>query len=249
MEAKFINPWFVHTNFSAGRHTAPSANMEEYARDQCHDVAEAMLSLHLNYTLTQKRNLFVYLVQLGIDIYGSVVAGNRFRGQGGLDSGRKNPLVLAALALNDTGMLSWSDRQQRNIFHEDRQTFIVDEGDVGRSVIAPRLPYGPGDDGLPEWGEAHTVNPARDDSRWGAAYRTNNACNCGAALATLMLTGGREAWNWEPYFLYYAGRYWFEQGGGTVSDQRNSAPNRITPFAFNMLKAYRNTYLTYPASP
>ena len=239
VEAYFQRPWFCQMDNSPSRYISPLNNMPEYGRDQSHQVGDAMLSLHLNYSNAQKRNLFIRLVQYGIDLYGSVKAGTLFMDNGGLNVGRKAPLVLAACALKDPELLEWADADRHFVFHEDRQTFIVQQSDVGRIMYTAdgrvRETYLQEHVGMPEWGEKHTSNPTRDGSNWDILYRhSNGGPVMGNFLAILLATGGRAAWNWEPFFLYQD-RFWSIEKNG----QYSGLPNAMNSFVIEMMSQYR----------
>lgn len=250
VEGYFERPWFAQMEGSAARYIAPSNSMPEYGRDQAQRLSLGLLSLHLNYTDAQKEKLYVRLVQYGIDLYGSVRSGTVFVDNGGLNAGRKAPLVLAGLALNDANILQWADAAQHFVFQEDRQTWFVTQSDVGRAMLQeatkPRETYLQSHVGMPEWGEKHTSQPVRDDSRWGAAfYRWIGGTWMGNVLMAHLTTGGVQAWNHQPLFAY-SDRYWELE----KNSQTFSAPNDISPFVYQMWAAYRGASpATIPPPP
>ncbi len=237
LESSFAIPWTALHHTAACQSMSP-AQMPNYGRDQAQLVGDAMLSLHLNHTNAQKEKLFIRMVQYGIDIHGTVKAGALFMDNGGLNPGRKAPLVLAAVALNETELKKSANAAQTFKFAEDRQTFVVQQSDVGRVMYTadgrPRETYRQEHVGLPEWGEQHISTPNRDASNWNAFYRHTNAPLFGNVLATALLAGGRATWNWEPCFNYYLGRFWPIEKKG----QLLTLPNAINSFAFNMGVAY-----------
>lgn len=240
VEGYLQRPWFCQMDNSPSRYISPQDNMPEYGRDQAHQLGDAMLSLHLNYSNAQKRNLYIRLVQYGIDIHGSVKAGTMFMDNGGLNVGRKAPLVLAACALKDPELLKWADGGQNFVFHEDRQTFIVQQSDVGRQMYTAdgrvRETYRQEHVGMPEWGEKHSSNPSRDGSNWDILYRhSNGGPVMGNFLAILLTTGGRAVWNWEPFFLYQD-RFWNIEKNG----QYSGLPNAMNSFVIQMMSQYRD---------
>src|SRR5690606_29785791 len=147
------------------RYIHASSNQPEYGRDIADAIGEALIVLHQNYTNEEKRMLYIRLVQLGIDIHSSAKAGNVWLDLGGINPGRKAPLVLAALALNDPDIAEYADASEHFIFQEDRQTWYVTEDDVGRTLYSadnrPREQYTEEHVGLPEWGEQHTKQKIR----------------------------------------------------------------------------------------
>lgn len=254
VEPRFERPWFAIAEGASVQSMSPANNMPKYGRDQAQLLSLGLLSLHLNYTDLQKEKLYVRIVQYGIDIYGAVKAGMNYRGQGGQDNGRKAAMVLAGLAFNDAAILEWADAAKHFVFGEDKQTFYITQADVGRVMYTadgrPRETYTQDMVGLPEWGEAHGVNPSNDASNWATAYyRWAGGAQHGNVLA-LRLTavrqttsgpksGGMEAWNYMALFDYQD-RYWNIESQGGQTNQSWSAPNNISPFVYEMWQAYRN---------
>lgn len=255
VEGYFVRPWFAHMEGSPARYIAPLNNMPEYGRDQAQMLSLGLLSLHLNYSDAQKEKLYIRLVQCGIDVFGAVKNGMVYLDYGGLNCGRKAPLVLAALALNDANMKVYADAAQKFIFQDDRQIWIVTQSDIGREIYPKeqdgrvREPYTQAHVGLPEWGSQHTKNNKWDGSNWDVFYRHINGGPLAAhSLFAILLEGGRAAWNWEPFFLYHD-RFWSIEGQNGYTGQKEGAPNNINKFAFNMWKAYRGTLSIPPPTP
>lgn len=238
VEGYFGQSWVAIAEGDAVQAMSPK-QMPNYGRDAARLISHGMLSLHLNYTNAQKEKLYIQMVQYGIDIYGSLKAGMNFRGAGGLNNGRKAPVVLAGLALNDANIKEWSDRNRHNVFGEDKQMFYVSQYDVDlpryQEVGNPRYPYTQAMIGTAEWGDQHEIYPQRDDSNWGASYRWIGGAQLGNVLAIRLTAGGIAAWN-HPVLFDYQDRYWAKEK--TV--QTYSAPNDISPFVYQMWAAYRD---------
>ena len=108
----FERVWPDH--FSPGsdftQHTSPSQNMPNYGTQYAELVGQASLLLMLDEgeLVSQqghnKDTLLVRLVQLGIDLYEVVDNGGFWRGAGGLNHGRKWPIMFAGLMLDHDGM-------------------------------------------------------------------------------------------------------------------------------------------------
>jgi hypothetical protein len=222
-----------------------SDNQEIYGREIANASGIALLSLHLNYSNAQKRDLFVYLVQQGLDLHGRVLAGGDWQGEGGHDHGRKMMMVLAGAALNDGNILNWVDGRQHYLFQEDKQTFYVSLSDVGRLLYTAdgrqRDLYSAAMVGLPEWGEQHARSPQRDASNWNASYRWVGSQMMAHALMAQLTRGAVAAWNW-PAFFDYIDRY--ESKGGPEL----TGANATLPFVQNMWTAYRRLGSADPAA-
>ena len=243
VEQYFAKPWFAHMEGSPARYIAPFNHMPEYGRDQAQQISLALLSLHLNYTDMQKERLYVSMVQYGIDIYGAVRNGMVYLDYGGLNAGRKAPLVLAGLALGDSEILEYANAARHFIFQEDRTTWFVNQSDVGRVMYQgdgrPRESYVQSHVGMPEWGESHTKQINRDASNWASAYyRWVGGAWQGNILALRLTAGGEAAWNHQPVFSY-ADRYWSIEGTRGVTGQTFTGTNSISPFVYKMWATYR----------
>lgn len=220
--AKFQRPWAEFVTDNQARYLHALKNQPEYGRDIANTIGDGLMLLHMDYSMEEKQTLYIRMVQLGIDIYSAAQAGAVWLDLGGINPGRKAPLVLAALALDDSGMAEYADAEQHFIFQDDRQTWYVTQDDVGRSLYTadsrPREEYIQTDVGLPEWGEQHTKQPVRDGRNWNAYYR--DICN-GAlithALAMQLTAGAVELWNWPAFFDYHDRAFEIDQSnaGGT----------------------------------
>ena len=251
VEGYFDKHWVTVHEGNSVQVISPIQNMPKYGRDQAHLVSVGLLSLNLNYTDTQKEKLDIRMVQYGIDIYGATKIGQIWTDGGGQNNGRKAPLLLAGMALNDMGMLEWANGSKRvtnkfgypvQPFAEDSQTWVVGQSDVGRYVdnsdpARPRVTYDQTHVGMPEWGERHATFPQLDTSTWGVGttYRWIGGAQLGCALAFRLMPNGMSAWN-HPVFFDYGDRYWsIEKINPTWS-----APNGINPFVWQMYQTYRS---------
>lgn len=240
VESYFEKPWMAIAEGDSVQAMSPK-QMPNYGRDAANLLNHGLLSLHLNYADAQKERLYIRIVQYGIDVFGSVRDGMNFRGAGGLNNGRKAPMVLAGLALNNPAIKAWSDREQHNVFGEDKQVFYVAQSDVDRPRYTAdgnvREPYTVAMIGTPEWGEQHEAYPQRDASNWGSAsYRWIGGAQLGNALAIRLATGGISAWNRTVFFEYHD-RYWEREKQSPTW----SGVNGISSFVYQMWAAYRNS--------
>lgn len=120
-EALYRQPW-IDTNVFL--FDAPASYMPSYGEHVAFADSYAGLLLMLNFPAGQKVNLTNYLVQYGIDLYGCVQAGVGWPAFGGHHSGRKLPIILAGILLNDAGMKDVSANHP-DIFGEDMQTMYI----------------------------------------------------------------------------------------------------------------------------
>jgi hypothetical protein len=103
---RFEKPWIDHTAGFTSQSMHPLDNMPDYGRDITELVGQVALSLNLDYTDEQKKDLLIRFVQLGIDNYGIVANGGItvWGADGGHQMGRKFPILFAAAMLNDVSM-------------------------------------------------------------------------------------------------------------------------------------------------
>ncbi len=221
--------WNEHDTNWQQRAVQASNNQPVYGREIANRNGEMLLLLHLDFTNAEKRDLFVGLVQQGLDTYGRLLEGGRWVSNGGHNAGRKMPMLLAGLALGDQEIISAADRDEDDDrFQEDGQTFIVSQEDVDRGVG-----YTSDWIGTPEWGIRHASDPSRDDPSWSASYRWIGSAMIGHGLAARLTPGAMEAWNWPPFFAYMD-RY-FDEDTRPTNDT-----NGIQAFQRSMWEAYRN---------
>ena len=101
--------------------------MPDYGREVGFAVSYASLLLALDFSAQQKELLTNYLVQYGIDLFGCLEAGYRgWQAWGGHGSGRKLPIILAGILLDEPRMKQVSSLYP-NKFGEDMQTIYVAE--------------------------------------------------------------------------------------------------------------------------
>jgi len=238
VETYFERPWLEQNPNWTARYIHPAENQPAYGRDMANRLALGLLSLHLNYSTAEKEKLYIRLVQYGLDIYGTALEGGAWEDLGGHNQGRKMPLLLAGLALNEPDILAYADASKHFIFQEDRQTWFVTEEDVGRKLHTaddrPREPYTKEDVGIAEWGEQHTRQKVRDGRNWDAYYRIICLTSeMGHALAAHLTEGAVKTWNWAPFFAYMDRGFDIEGGNATGKS------NTLDPFVVAMWNAYR----------
>jgi hypothetical protein len=249
--AYFARPWIeINTQFG-GREMHPVNNQPDYGRDLSNRLEVGLLSLQLNYTNAQKRDLMVRLVQYGIDVYGSAVTGGFWVEAGGHNQGRKMPLLLAATVLNNAAIRAYGNTALHNIFQEDRQTFYVSQKEVdvtNSSTWNPDLragtpePYTTLDIGLADWGIAHLKDGKQDNKAWSATYRDVAGGATFGHVLTAHIMGLRPVWNWNPIFDYFDRYYLFLKAKLKLSG------NDPSVFEMQMWAAYRN-FSVAPVTP
>jgi hypothetical protein len=208
---EFERVWLDHLDLWNGRFLHPSGNMEDYARDFTSKFNCASLLLMLDLPEADKEILLVRLVQIGIDMNAIVESGADWGNDGGgHGSGRKWPILLAGILLDDPAMMAVGTKYPPRTFQEDCQTFYLTAEQAGQY---PGVAVG-----TPVWGEWHCGNPGKDPGD--LSYRTCCTANAwvGAVLSAHILTGEsgidvRGLWN-HPALFDYQDLYMAEQPSG-----------------------------------
>ena len=237
----YSRPIIEYNSIWTGRYTHPDLNMPTYGREIGYWIDNATLSLQLDYTNEQKRDLLINTVQMSIDLHGAINNGMSWSADGGHNQGRKALLLLGAKVLNNSAMLAQCNNTTNiNLFQEDSQIFTVSQSDVdlprytgdGRT----RDPYTAPMIGTPEWGEKHYSDPARDGSNWGVFYRdVSGSAVIGGCLAAHLM-GAKDDWDNPVLFDYYENRYW-----PTEEPDRANASNQIHLFTASVWDNYGAT--------
>ncbi|MFK7741227.1 MAG: hypothetical protein AB8H80_12985 [Planctomycetota bacterium] len=227
MAANFERPWLDHAPGWGSRYMHPVDNMPDYGRDLAALYNEAALMCLTTGPDTEKRELAMRLVQIGIDFFGNVEGGAFWEGTGGHGSGRKLPILLAGQLLGDAKMLSvgvdypsyrMPDGTNMVRFGEDGQTFYVEQTGAGEFNWG-HGGYDSSHVGLADFGFSHMHQPQFDDVTWtGNSYRRCCTANgwIGAVLYARM-TGLVDDWN-HPALFDYTDRYaTIETAGWTLS--------------------------------
>ena len=223
--AQFQRPWIDHfSHHSDGtQYTSPSENMPAYGREYCMAVGTASLLLMLKEDDLaakygeNKDRLLIRFVQLGIDLYHVTENGGYWMGNGGLNHGRKWPIIFAGLMLDNERMCTIGSRSKQMPywgFAEDGQTKYIDQADVEMTHSPQWAPdkrstlemYEKSDIGLPEWNVggfapgldgAVTMNKA-----YSATYRPINGMSYPGIILSALLMGQKTAWNHDALFDY-----------------------------------------------
>jgi hypothetical protein len=211
---------------------APADYMPSYGQHVAFADSYAALLLMLNFPDTQKVNLTNYFVQYGIDLYGCLQAGYGWPAFGGHRSGRKLPIILAGILLNNDGMKNASTTYP-NKFGEDMQTVYIDkipggyqQAWQGATVIYGGH-YGVETDGTPVspglYGPYEQLQPSswpllNGNEQLGEAYRRccTSVSWVGEALAVHILQA-EAVWNY-PAFFDYVDRWMTEDDTQAVAE-------------------------------
>ena len=228
-ETWYRRPW-IDTN--AFLFDAPAEYMPSYGQHIAFADSYASLLLMLNFPAAQKVNLTNYFVQYGIDLYGCLRAGYGWPAFGGHRSGRKLPIILAGIMLDDDGMKNASATYP-NQFGEDMQAVYVSQIPGGYTqawqgaTVIYGGHYGVKADGTPVsagmFGPYEQLQPVNwpllnGTEQVGEAYRRccTSVSWVGEALA-IHLMHAESVWNY-PAFFDYVDRWMTEDDTQAVAD-------------------------------
>lgn len=226
-EGYFRRPWIDVNQFLFD---PPVEYMPDYGREVGFAVSYASLLLTLDFPSQQKELLTNYLVQYGIDLFGCLEAGYLgWPAWGGHGSGRKLPIILAGILLDEPRMKQVSSLYP-NKFGEDMQTIYVAEtppaGTFALAWQGATVVYGGhvginGNSVNPGWGPYEHLQPRDWANTVGEDYRRCCTSNCwvGQALAIRLLRAD-PFWN-HPAFFDYVDRWMSEDDAWAVMEITN----------------------------
>jgi hypothetical protein len=242
MEKAIEHPWIDHVHEFLGAMVHPTNNMPQYGRELALATVDAALLLNLDFGQLPgnptKNKLLMEYAQLGIDFTGIADNGGGWPANGGHATGRKLPILIAGVVLNDQHMKDVGKWKTR--FQDDEQTFYVSQADVDMTHSAKwapdyrnvgKTPYETADIGMAEWGIHHSFAPENDDAYWLAVYRGVNGPVMVAMAAAIHIMGLEDAWNHKA-MLDYADRF-------MKKDDGKSHGGALSPFEKNMWAASR----------
>jgi hypothetical protein len=246
MEKAMSHTWVDYVWGWEGGFTHPSEHMPNYGRDMAYIVGKIGLMLNLDLSKTagspSKETLAINMVQFGIDLTGIADANGGWLADGGHGLGRKLPILLAGVLLNDPHMKDVGQWKTR--FQENEQTFYVTQETVDLSHSSqwapdkrvPHLPYDAEHIGMPEWGIRHFERPAADNREWTTVYRDINGSAFPMFALAAHIMGLKKEWNNDAFFDY-CDRYMSITEGG----QKYSV-NKMPSFGKAMWGRYRADY-------
>ena len=227
-ESWYRRPWIDTNPFLFD---APAEYMPSYGQHIAFADSYAALLLMLNFPDSQKVNLTNYMVQYGIDLYGCLKAGVGWPAFGGHRSGRKLPILLAGILLNNDGMKNVSTTHPDQ-FGEDMQTVYINQIPGGYqqawqgATVIYGGHYGVTSNGQPVsaglYGPYEQLQPANwplinGNEQLGEAYRRccTSVSWVGEALA-IHLLHAENVWS-HPAFFDYVDRWMTEDDTAAVA--------------------------------
>jgi hypothetical protein len=223
-EEYFRRPWIDVNQYLFD---APAEYMPDYGREIGFAVSYASLLLMLDFPPRKKEALTNYLVQYGIDLFGCLEAGYRgWPAHGGHGSGRKLPIILAGILLDNERMKQVS-RHYPDKFGEDMQTMYVTEtppaGKYTQAWQGATAVYAGhvGIKGHPirrGWGPYEHLQPRDWPDTIGEDYRRCCTSQSWVGQALVMrLVRAEEVWD-HPAFFDYVDRWMREDDSAALEE-------------------------------
>ena len=117
--ARYQRPWQDICDFSMSN---PLENMPHYGQTINEILGEATLLLQMDYRPEEKERLIVNMVQVGLDFWGQMRNGYSWIANGGINQGRKWPIIFAGIMLQDDTLIACKQAYPKCRFEEDDQT-------------------------------------------------------------------------------------------------------------------------------
>ena len=272
--SKFQRPWIDHFSHlgDGTQYASPSENMPNYGREWCAAVGEAALMLMLkeeDLIAKQGQNkdaLLIRFVQLGIDLSYIADNGGFWWGKGGLNHGRKWPIIFAGLMLDNQHMQTIGSRSKDMPywgFAEDGQTSFIDQAAVDMTHSAAwapdkrskkLVPYEPADIGMAEWnvgGFAPGLDgPKTLNNFLHHLYRTINGMSYPGLILPALLMGQQANWKHDALFVYTDRYVAWAMKEADWNDQEKTQHIFSGAFQRAMWETYRSTVVGgKPAQP
>ncbi len=205
LERAFERPWIDHVYGWGSRDMHAVENMPGYGREVGRVVSMGGLKLMGDFTPEDKATLMYGMMQVGIDNWAIAQRGGGWPAQGGFGNGRKLPIVLAAMMLQDPDMLEIAANAPDAVYGEDQHTAWGDAWTGADVLFTGQYPDAYASDPVAHEarGPYEHLHPDDWPARLGEAYR--RCCTSiswvGQALATMMM-GAEDVWDHDPFFAY-----------------------------------------------
>jgi hypothetical protein len=209
--------------------------MPNYGREHARLVSIASLMVMLDVPRERKEKLTIGLIQHGIDLYGTAMAGGYWNEGGGHSSGRKWPILFTGIMLNRPEM--WN-LPETAVFQEDAQTYYG-KGWFGQTVLWQMIMH----HGRREPYEEKTPENWEQWDKTSESYRIccTSSAWVGTALAARYLKAVK-IWGHDAFFDYED--RWMRKDDPYVKARGNhprpkAETTAVDPFVTEMWNAYR----------
>jgi hypothetical protein len=135
----FARPWWSLIDWWQQRPVQPADNMGTYGREIDGSIDNGAALLCLDYTLAEKRDLLIGMVQQGIELYHTTQLGASWAADCGHNNGRLFPIIFAGLMLGNTTMRDFRTTNPSTRFGElelTRYSTAAASSNPGQSFVA-----------------------------------------------------------------------------------------------------------------
>lgn len=214
----------------------PVENMPQYGLEYGRVSGISALLLCTDLPPRQKEPLLINLVQVGIDLGGTIRAGHPgWTCWGGHGTGRKLPIVFAGLLLGDEQLANINTSFPKASFGEDEQTAYGDGWTGTKVVFAGHsgidTPTGAGRSRGNGWGPYEHMSPSqwKDGNNTSEAYRrTSTTVGFVAQGLALRLIRAEKTWNHDA-FLDYVDRWMYEDDAELIKTIKSGTGKDFSP--------------------
>lgn len=260
LERAFERPWVDHIYGWDSRSMHPIDNMPGYGREVGRMVSYAALALCTDVPKEQKEKLCLRFIQVGIDNWAVATRSKRgseggWPAAGGFGNGRKLPIVMAGMLLNDHAMQQIKKNAAECSFGEDEHVEFGPSWTGAKVRFTGQYPLigarqidrGPYEHLEPaKWPAQDRGNPTMSEG-----YRRccTSICWVGQALA-VRLMNAEKVWDHDAFFVY-VDRWMYEDDTKFAAEITKAHPKfgagirqgstHFDPWIDAMWAAYRQT--------
>ena len=229
VERMFERPWLDHVYSWTSRELHPSENLPGYGREIGRAVSYGALLLCTDLPKEKKEKLCLRLVQVGIDNWGVATrckkgSAGGWPAQGGFGNGRKLPIVLAALLLDDPEMKQIKKYAPEASFGEDEHTEFGPSWTGAAVRFTGQYPLS----GATDRGPYEHLTPDKwpgPNKTMSEGYRRccTSVCWVGQAL-TVRLMKAESLWDHDAFFAY-VDRWMYEDDANALEEIKKVYPD------------------------
>lgn len=214
VEERFHKVQIDHMRDWVGRTIHPNDNMPDYGGDIALNTGDGALRLMLSDPYSDKEPALIQYLQMGIDWSYILKAGGSWPPNGGHCSGRKLPIIMTAILLDDQELKDLVSSRPRGTFQEEGSLYFSQQADSGAGEVL----FGQGES-CDYWLNQVTDNGSRtcpDPYGYidgghvpGTSYQMgiNSMIWKGPVIAMQLMPQAAELWTERETFIHYVDRW------------------------------------------